>query len=328
MPEVGDDLPKAAGPPRARTGLPTRSSSQPDAPAASVSGGRAPATSAAGCDTPGKVALGRREASKRARDDAGRAAAAADADRVSELETALESELARAYSAEADRDRMIEVVSALRDQLAVANRALVDSSRGDRDAAELMASLRRKSERLQAFKTVSDGLTAANASLKGAVATSVVTAASQAAMWLRKVAVLEAALESARVEARTARLGQESIAPPPVAPGRASGDGASAAGIDSAVAGSDCDDDDASAASDESAEARLNTMRELTAETSRLLAAPAAAAPPPSAEPYAAAGGDGSDGDWDVISGSTGGRAALERSDFAVRRLPLIFALK
>ena len=96
---------------------------------------------------------------------------------------------------------MIEAVSVLRDQLAVANRSL-DDREGTwdqhRDAAKLVSSLRRKSERLAAYKTTSDGLMAANASLKDAVAASVAAAASQEAMWLHKVDVLEAALESAR----------------------------------------------------------------------------------------------------------------------------------
>ena len=100
MPEEGDDLPKAAGPPRARLGLPTRASARPAAPRATAEGGGGGSTTTASAETPGKVALARRAVAKRARDDAARAAAAADADRDSELEAALEAEVERADRAE------------------------------------------------------------------------------------------------------------------------------------------------------------------------------------------------------------------------------------
>ena len=297
MPKEGDDLPKAAEHLRARSGLPTRASAQPAAHAAAAGGGGGSAT-AASAETPGKVALARassRAVAKRAREDAVRAAAAADSDRETELEAALEAEVARADIAEA---RLIEVESALQareEQLAAA--VLRISSKPFSNAEKLAASVRRKETRLRDFKEAADGLTSANVSLRHAVAAAEATATAQA----DEILALTAELDEVRSAARAVRFAAPpGPAEPPAAPHSSAGGGGGPA------AGADDDDDNGSAASDESAETILRTMRAHTAETAQLIAASAAAAPPPSAAPFAAPGDDDS-WEWDAVSGSTGG---------------------
>ena len=203
MPQEGDDLPKAAGHPRARPAMPALASARLAAYAAAAGGGGGSAT-AASAETPGKVALARapsRAVAKRAREDAVRAAAAEDSDLETELEAALQAEVERADIAET---RLIEVESALQartDQLATAAR----SPPVDRDTVKLAASARRKDARLQAFKEAADGLASANASLRHALAAAKATVTAQA----EEISALTAELEAARTAARAARFGSQ-----------------------------------------------------------------------------------------------------------------------
>ena len=311
MPQEGDDLPKAAGHPRARPAMPTLASARLAAYAAAAGGGGGSAT-AASAETPGKVALARapsRAVAKRAREDAVRAAAAEDSDLETELEAALQAEVERADIAET---RLIEVESALQartDQLATAAR----SPPVDRDTVKLAASARRKDARLQAFKEAADGLASANASLRHALAAARATVTAQA----EEISALTAELEAARTAARAARFGSQwtwysrreipGVIPPGLAEPTAS-PRPPAGGGGGPTAGADDDDDNESVASDESAETRLRTIRAHTTETATLLAASAAATPSPSAAPLAAPG-DGDSRVWDSASGSTGGRS-------------------